>query len=98
MEDKKIIVFYVGVGDMSPNAIGENIKKVKRAFRTKEFAERMNCELILLPTREVNSRIECINPKYITEEKLIAEHKSSMEEYLMSMEYFNINKKPIPND
>lgn len=98
MEDKKIIVFYVGIGDMSDGNVGEYIERVKKAFCTKEFAERLNCEMILLPTREVNSRIECINPKYIIEEKLIAEHRSSMEEYLTSIEYFIKTKKPISND
>lgn len=94
MEDKKIIVFYVGVGDMLDHEVGQYVGRVKDAFFTEELAVRLNCEMILIPTRDVNSRIECINPKYITDEALIVEHRTAMDEYLTSINNFINGEKP----
>lgn len=37
-------------------------------------------EIIVMPTQSPDTRIECINPKYITDEELIAEHTKLMNE------------------
>jgi hypothetical protein len=36
-------------------------------------------EIIIIPTQSFDTKIECINPKYITDEKLIAEHTEKLE-------------------
>lgn len=98
MEDKKIIVFYVGVGDMETNQVGQYIDQIKKAFFTEEFAARLNCEMVLIPTREINSKLECINPKYITNQELIDEHKTLMIDYLEQMNKFIEEKGESKND
>jgi len=88
MEDKKILVFYVGIGDMKNEHIEEYMGKVKNIFFSAEFIAKVNAEVMLLPIRDVNSRVECINPKYISDKDLIAKHEELMKDYLESLNNF----------
>lgn len=80
MAEPKIFVFYVGVGDLPMQDVGEYMDRVRTRFFTDEFVKKFEgSEMILLPVRETDSRIECINPKYITEEELVREHRLKMD-------------------
>lgn len=91
MEDKRLLVFYLGVGNMTETEVGRYVESVSKRFFTPEFLKSNNCEIFLIPTRETDSRIECINPIYVTDEKLIAEHEALMKEFNDS--FYKINKK-----
>lgn len=93
MEDKKILVFYVGVSDMPDNMVGQYIKRVKDSFLTEDFAIRNHCEMILIPTRNIDSSIECINPKYIIEQELVTKHGELMKDYLATLDKFIKDQK-----
>lgn len=85
MENSKILVFYLGVDTMTYHEINEYMTVVRNKFFNDDFIKRNNLEIILIPIREINSRIECINPKYITDEALIKEHEEIMKEYMNVM-------------
>jgi hypothetical protein len=93
MEDRRMLVFYIGVANMDNRQIEEYVKDVQNRFFTEEFVKRNNCEIFLIPTRETNSKIECINPVYITDEKLIAEHEALLSELNDSIYKFNNERK-----
>lgn len=93
MEDKKILVFYVGVGELSDSGVADYMKQVSKRFFNQELIARLNAEVILLPTRSVNSSIECINPTYITDKELIIKHEELMKDYLASLNKFIKDQK-----
>lgn len=85
MEDRKILVFYIGIGNLDNSEVEQYINRVRQRFFTDEFLTKINAEIILLPTRTENSSIECINPKYITEKELIDKHEDLMKDYLFTL-------------
>jgi hypothetical protein len=72
--EKLIIVIYVGVQGIRSEDIEDFVRKVT----TKILPTSVDGEFIIIPTQSPDTRIECINPKYITETELIAEHTELM--------------------
>lgn len=70
----KIIVIYIGVAGIRTEDIEEYVRKVT----SKIVPETIKAEFITIPIQSYDTRIECINPKYITEEKLIQEHETKL--------------------
>jgi len=66
----KILVIYVGVSGICAEDIQSFVNKVTNKIMPKTFKG----EIIIIPTNSTTSRIECINPKYITKPELIWEH------------------------
>jgi hypothetical protein len=80
-KESKIFVFYVAVGNMDSKDVEEYMHRVHKKFFNDDFVKNHEgSQLILLPIRGTDSRIECINPKYITDEALVREHRLKMDE------------------
>ncbi len=89
-DEKKILVFYVGIANLDATDIPEYMDDIKEKFVLKSF----DGEIILLPIRSENSRIECINPKYITDPELIRENRLLLDELTEQLKFQQkINKK-----
>jgi len=65
-----ILVIYVGVAGLRSEDIPEYINKLSKKITPISFEG----EIIYIPTQANDTRIECINPIYITEEQLIIEN------------------------
>jgi hypothetical protein len=72
--ETKILVIYIGIAGIR----SEDIEKFVRKVTNKISPTTLQCEIITIPVQDVNTRIECINPKYITDESLINEHTEIM--------------------
>ena len=72
----EILVIYVGVAGIRSEDISEYTHKVADKIIPTTF----HGEVILLPTQSSDTRIECINPKYITDADLVKEHTDLMKE------------------
>lgn len=70
MEENKIIVIYVGIAGIRSEDIEDYVKKVGK----KISPTTVQGEIIFIPVQSIDTRIECINPKYITDTELIFEH------------------------
>jgi hypothetical protein len=68
--ENKILVIYVGVAGIR----SEDIDSITHKIVKKIIPETFEGEIIVIPIQSIDTRIECINPKYITEENLIKEH------------------------
>lgn len=75
---KPIFVVYVGVGESDPEEMSKILKSAYDAI-SPIFNEQKG-EVIFIPTRSMDSRIECINPQYITEEELIRKNRLLIDE------------------
>jgi hypothetical protein len=75
MENNLIIVIYVGVAGVRSEDIPDFLNKITKKIAPSTFEG----ELIIIPTQSLDTKIECINPKYITNEELIKEHTEIME-------------------
>ncbi len=75
-KDVKILVYYIGTAMLSPEDIPDYISKVT----SKIIPQTFNGEIIIIPTQTYDTRVECINPKYITDLELIKEHETLMKE------------------
>lgn len=69
-KDIKILIIYVGVAGIRGIDIPDTVNKIAKRIIPSTFEG----EIIVIPTQSYDTKIECINPKYITDEKLIEEH------------------------
>ncbi|MFW6219875.1 MAG: hypothetical protein ACOC33_03465 [bacterium] len=91
--ENKIIVIYVGVAGIRSEDIEDYIQKIT----SKIVPESVQAEFIIIPVQSYDTRLECINPKYITEDKLIKEHTEKLkllnEELQHQIEEYKNGKK-----
>jgi hypothetical protein len=72
--ESKILVIYVGIAGIRSEDINTYIQNVAKKITPATFEG----EIIILPTQLLvapDTRVECINPKYITDADLIKEHE-----------------------
>jgi len=72
--ENKILVTYVGVAGIRSEDIDTFVHKVVKKIIPTTFVG----EVIIIPIQSNDSKIECINPKYITDIELIKEHTDMM--------------------
>lgn len=65
-----ILVIYVGVAGVRSEDITDYVNKVAAKITPVTFEG----EIIYIPVQSNDTHIECVNPKYITEEQLIIEN------------------------
>ena len=68
--ENKIIVIYIGIAGIRSEDIEEYVHKVTN----KIIPSAVQAEFITIPVQSYDTRIECINPEYITDEDLIEKH------------------------
>ena len=68
--DSKIIVIYIGIAGVRSEDNNNYIQKITKKITPSTFEG----EIIIIPTQSIDTKIECINPKYITETELIQQH------------------------
>lgn len=69
MEDKKILVFYIDVRNLDSNDIGKYISELNKKLELSN----PDYNSIFIPTYS-DTKVECINPKYITDIELKKTH------------------------
>ena len=69
-----ILVIYLGVQGVRSEDIEEFALKISQRISPST----LQGEVIVIPTQSPDTKIECINPKYITNAKLIKEHTVMM--------------------
>jgi len=72
--ENKLLVIYVGVAGIRSEDIRNFIEKITSKISPETFQG----EIIVIPIQSPDTKIECINPKYITDVDLINEHKIIM--------------------
>jgi hypothetical protein len=72
--ESKILVIYVGIAGVRSEDIYDFTHKVA----TKIVPTTFQGEIIILPVQTTDTRIECINPQYITDADLIKGHEEMM--------------------
>jgi len=81
--ENKIIVIYVGVAGIRTIDIDEYVHEVTE----KILPSAVQAEFIVIPIQSYDTRMECINPKYITEEELITKNTALMAELVVELEH-----------
>lgn len=72
--ESKILVIYAGVAGLRSEDIQEFVHKLTDKLSPEGF----HGVIITIPVQSPDTRIECIDPKYITDEELIKEHTERM--------------------
>jgi len=95
MKNKLLLVFYINIKDIDPRDIENFMHKIGKRIQPKTI----NAESILIPIFG-ESRVECINPQYITDSDLIKKHERLMAELNEHLEnqLKSLNLKPAPNE
>ena len=75
-DEKKILVYYVGIGSIDEQDVEEYVNRIAKKITPTTFEG----EIIIIPVRSYNTEIKCINPVYVTEEALIEEHNELIKE------------------
>lgn len=73
--NKQILVYYISTAGLEDDEIGEYFDKLKDKIAVQSISE--DSEIIFIPING-ETRIECINPKYITDGDLIKQHERAM--------------------
>jgi len=71
-----ILVIYIGVAGIRSEDINTYCEKLTSKIMPHTFEG----EIISIPVQSVNTRIECINPQYVTDTYLIENHELLMKE------------------
>ena len=72
--ENKILVIYIGVAGIRSEDIPHFREKIVEKITPSTFIG----EIIVIPVQSYDTKIDCINPKYITDEELIKEHTEMM--------------------
>ena len=72
----KILVIYIGITGIRSEDISDYVHRVTEKIMPITFKG----EVIVIPVQSIDTRVECIDPKYISEYDLIIEHTKLMEE------------------
>ena len=64
-KEKIILIHYINVGNIDDNDVSEMMKNVVNKFSPKEED---NIISYWIPVREGETRVECINPKLVSQE------------------------------
>lgn len=83
MEENKIFVIYVGILGIRSEDIDTYVKKITSRITP----ESVEGEFITIPTNTYETKIDCINPKYVTEGNLIKEHSKLMKDLNKELQY-----------
>ena len=87
---ENVYVVYVGVANFDDIDVSDYISKLSE----KIMLSSIKGEYIFIPRNTYDTHIECINPKYITNESLIFEHTKKMIElntYITELQIRNFN-------
>lgn len=88
----KILVIYIGVAGIRNEDIENYVHKITKKITPQSF----NGEIIIIPIQSYDTRIECINPQYITKVELVKKHnemiKCLQEELQNQLDQFKLNK------
>lgn len=71
-----ILVYYIGIGHINPDEVEEYLRDVASKIHSSTFLG----EMIFIAVEGNNSRVECINPLYVTDKRLISKHTTLMKE------------------
>lgn len=82
-EETKIFVLYVGVQGIRSEDIERVVIEITKRITPSTFQG----EVIVIPTQSPDTRIECINPKYITDAELITEHTEMIKKLKVNLQY-----------
>jgi len=82
-EEPKIYVLYVGVQGIRMEDIGYFVTEISKRIAP----ENIKGEIIVIPTQAPDTRIECINPKYITDADLVKEHTEMMKKLSENLQH-----------
>lgn len=89
--DNLILVYYISINGIRTEDIQRYMEEVSTKISAKSIKV---AEIIFIPVQG-ETRIECINPKYITDEELIREHRLKMD---ILNENLNSNIKSIKKE
>lgn len=73
-KEVKLLVIYVGVAGIRMEDIDGFVHRIAE----KISPQTIDSEIIIIPSQSNETKIECINPKYITEIDLINENNKMM--------------------
>jgi len=74
--ENKILVVYLGIAGIRSEDIEDYVHKVTARITPQTFEG----EIIIIPAQSYETRVECVNPKYVTEPELIQKHTELMKE------------------
>jgi hypothetical protein len=83
VDEKKILVFYIGVAGIRSEDLQDFVYKVSSRITPSTFEG----EIIMIPTQGSETRVECVNPVYITDEELIKKHTDLMQELQLELRH-----------
>ena len=78
-----IIVIYIGVEGISI----ENIPYYVKMISEKITPQSINGEIIIIPIQSKNTKVECINPRYVTKKELINENNELIKNLNIELQY-----------
>ena len=76
-KDKLILVYYISITHVDIDAVEEFMNRVMKKISANSVSE--DTEIIAIPIYG-ETKIDCINPKYITDSDLIKKHERTMSE------------------
>ena len=81
-EETKILVIYVGVAGVRAIDIPTVIQEISKKITPETFKG----EILIIPQQSLDTRVECINPRYVTDAELIKENTKMITELKLQLQ------------
>jgi len=75
IKNKLILVFYINIGGLSISNAASYVQKVQQQFESQNFTDLVQ---YFIPVRDAETRIECLNPQFITNKKIIDDFQKTL--------------------
>jgi hypothetical protein len=86
MDNKLILVLYVGVGNMLDEDVDQYVRRVRERLCPTEVIKNLDATLFVIPRRNADTIIECINPNYVVDEKLYNSYNEKLKNLVSGMD------------
>lgn len=80
--ENKIFVIYVGIAGIRSEDVADYVYEIGKRIAPQS----VESEIITIPSQSYETRIECINPKYITNNELIRKHSNLIDKLNIELE------------
>jgi hypothetical protein len=80
--ENNVYVIYIGIAGIRSEDIDLYVREITKRI----IPQSVKGEFITIPIQSYNTRIECINPTYITNDELLTKHRALMETLHVELE------------
>lgn len=91
MDNNLILVLYLGIGNMIEEDVPEYAGRIQKSLFPEEVIKKLGATLFIIPRRDIQTTLDCINPKYVVDKELYESYNEKLKFLVKEMNQFTNN-------